>query len=225
MGLIDLLQYQLQAVHFSLDIVGLASLETDLMVLYFFCDFFLGMRVAKGLKRSLRGVDVGLVLLSGLESRQIHHDPVGVDSLTVEGATTARWALFPLCSIPAYIEHSMKLLGRGVFETVQRDLGWCTTSYHSRGLRSCWNGLYRHIRNASKERRSPSSVQSFHRFATFQIKYSAYYDFYLYCECRPWPSGQGGHTLLPLGRGGFDPRQLRRTKRACIPPLAICNEA
>jgi hypothetical protein len=140
MGLFGLLQYQLQAVHFSLDIVGLAGLETDLMVLYFFCDFFRGMRVAKGPKRALRGGDVGLVLLSGLGSRRIHQDPVGVDSLTVEGATTARWALFPLCSIPAYIVHSMKLLGHGVSETVQRGLGWCTTSYHSRGLRSCWNG-------------------------------------------------------------------------------------
>jgi hypothetical protein len=27
------------------------------------------------------------------------------------------------------------------------------------------------------------------------------------------------------GRHGFDPRQLRRTKRAFIPLLAICNEA
>ncbi len=34
------------------------------------------------------------------------------------------------------------------------------------------------------------------------------------------------YTLLPWGRAAwFDPRQLQRTKRAFIPPLAICNEA
>ncbi len=38
--------------------------------------------------------------------------------------------------------------------------------------------------------------------------------------------GKGGHTLLLRDRlRGFDPRQLRRTKRAFFPPLAIWNEA
>ena len=38
--------------------------------------------------------------------------------------------------------------------------------------------------------------------------------------------GKGGNTLpLRGGRRGFDPRQLRRTKRAFFPPLAIWNEA
>ena len=46
--------------------------------------------------------DIGLVLLSGLGSRRTH--PVGA-----EGATMARRAPFPLSSIPAYIDQSMKL--------------------------------------------------------------------------------------------------------------------
>ena len=46
--------------------------------------------------------DIGLVLLSGLGTRRTH--PVGA-----EGATMARRAPFPLSSIPAYIEQSMKL--------------------------------------------------------------------------------------------------------------------
>jgi hypothetical protein len=40
----------------------------------------------------------------------------------------------------------------------------------------------------------------------------------------PLPSlvGEGGHTLLLRGgRRGFDPLELRRTKRAFFPPLAI----
>ena len=47
--------------------------------------------------------DIGLVLLSGLGSRRTH--PVGA-----EGATMARRAPFPLSSIPAYIDQSMKLI-------------------------------------------------------------------------------------------------------------------
>ena len=47
--------------------------------------------------------DIGLVLLSGLGSRRTH--PVGT-----EGATMARRAPFPLSSIPAYIDQSMKLI-------------------------------------------------------------------------------------------------------------------
>ena len=47
--------------------------------------------------------DIGLVLLSGLGSRRTH--PVGA-----EGATRARRAPFPLSSIPAYIDQSMKLI-------------------------------------------------------------------------------------------------------------------
>ena len=46
--------------------------------------------------------DTGLVLLSGLGSRLTH--PVGA-----EGATMAQRAPFPLSSIPAYIDQSMKL--------------------------------------------------------------------------------------------------------------------
>ena len=46
--------------------------------------------------------DIGLVLLSGLGSRRTH--PVGA-----EGATMARRAPFPLSSIPAYSDQSMKL--------------------------------------------------------------------------------------------------------------------
>ena len=46
--------------------------------------------------------DIGLVLLSGLGSRRTH--PVGA-----EGATMGRRAPFPLSSIPAYIDQSMKL--------------------------------------------------------------------------------------------------------------------
>ncbi len=44
----------------------------------------------------------------------------------------------------------------------------------------------------------------------------------------PFPSlvDEVGHTLfLRVGRRGFDPRHLRRTKRAFFPPLAIWNEA
>ena len=47
--------------------------------------------------------DIGLVLLSGLGSRRTH--PVGA-----EGDTMARRAPFPLSSIPAYIDQSMKLI-------------------------------------------------------------------------------------------------------------------
>ena len=47
--------------------------------------------------------NIGLVLLSGLGSRRTH--PVGA-----EGATMARRAPFPLSSIPAYIDRSMKLI-------------------------------------------------------------------------------------------------------------------
>ena len=47
--------------------------------------------------------DIGLVLLSGLGSRRNH--PVGA-----KGATMARRAPFPLSSIPAYIDQSMKLI-------------------------------------------------------------------------------------------------------------------
>ena len=47
--------------------------------------------------------DIGLVLLSGLGSRRTH--PVGA-----EGATMAQRAPFPLSSIPAYIDQSMKLI-------------------------------------------------------------------------------------------------------------------
>ena len=49
--------------------------------------------------------DIGLVLLSGLGSRRTH--PVGAEP---EGATMARRAPFPLSSIPAYIDQSMKLI-------------------------------------------------------------------------------------------------------------------
>jgi hypothetical protein len=74
----------------------------DLMVLFFFCDFFWGLGMLKVLKRSLCG-SIGLVVLSGLGSRRTHPDDV-------EGASMARRAPFPLSSIPAYIEHSIKLL-------------------------------------------------------------------------------------------------------------------
>ena len=47
--------------------------------------------------------DIGVVLLSGLGIRRTH--PVGA-----EGATMARRAPFPLSSIPAYIDQSMKLI-------------------------------------------------------------------------------------------------------------------
>ena len=47
--------------------------------------------------------DIDLVLLSGLGSCQTH--PVGA-----EGATMARRAPFPLSSIPAYNDQSMKLI-------------------------------------------------------------------------------------------------------------------
>jgi hypothetical protein len=36
---------------------------------------------------------------------------------------------------------------------------------------------------------------------------------------RPWPSGQGGHTLLPWGRAAWV--RSPPTKRAFFPPLAI----
>ena len=49
--------------------------------------------------------DIGLVLLSGLGSRRTHAVQVGA-----EGATMARRAPFPLSSIPAYIDQSMKLI-------------------------------------------------------------------------------------------------------------------
>ena len=48
--------------------------------------------------------EIGLVLLSGLGSRRTH--PVGAAR---EGATMVRRAPFPLSSIPAYIDQSMKL--------------------------------------------------------------------------------------------------------------------
>jgi hypothetical protein len=54
-------------------------------------------------KKQLCG-DIGLVVLSGLGSRQTHPDGV-------EGTSMARRAPFPLSSIPANIEHLMKLLG------------------------------------------------------------------------------------------------------------------
>ncbi len=54
-----------------LEIVGMAGIGMDLMVLFFFCDFYRGLDMLQGLKRVLHG-DFGLVALSGLESRQIH---------------------------------------------------------------------------------------------------------------------------------------------------------
>ena len=47
--------------------------------------------------------NICLVLLSGLGSRRTH--PVGA-----EGARMARRAPFPLSSIPAYVDQSMKLI-------------------------------------------------------------------------------------------------------------------
>ena len=55
--------------------------------------------------------DIGLVLLSGLGSRRTH--PVGA-----EGATMARRAPFPLSSIPAYIDQSMKLFVCAIWHLV-----------------------------------------------------------------------------------------------------------
>ena len=81
--------------------VGLADLGMDLMVLFFFCDFFWGLGMLKRPETIVCG-DIGLVLLSGLGSRRTH--PVGA-----EGATMARRAPFPISSIPAYIDQSMKL--------------------------------------------------------------------------------------------------------------------
>jgi hypothetical protein len=71
----------------------------------------------KDLKLSLCG-DIGLptVVLSGLGSRRTH--PYGV-----EGASMARTAPFPLSSIPAYIEHSMKVLCVLRFHTQLREPG------------------------------------------------------------------------------------------------------
>ena len=38
-------------------------------------------------------------------------------------------------------------------------------------------------------------------------------------QWKPWPSGHGGHTLLPWGRAAWvRPRQPRRTKRTFFPP-------
>ena len=54
-----------------LEIVGLAVSGMDLMVLFFFCDFFRGLGISKGLNRSLCG-DIGLVILAGLGSRRTH---------------------------------------------------------------------------------------------------------------------------------------------------------
>ena len=82
--------------------VGLAGVGMDQVVLFYFCDFFWGFVMLKSLKRSFSG-DIGLVVLSGLGSRRTH--PVGT-----EGATMARRAPFPLSSIPAYIDQSMKLI-------------------------------------------------------------------------------------------------------------------
>ncbi len=79
--------------------VSLSCLWTDLMVLFFFCDLFL--RVGYVERPETCG-DIGLVILSGEESRRTH--PV-----CVESATMARRAPFPPSSIPAYIEQSMKL--------------------------------------------------------------------------------------------------------------------
>ena len=53
------------------EIVCLADLGMDQMVLFFFCDFSLVLGMLKGLNRSLCG-DVGLVILSGLGSRRTH---------------------------------------------------------------------------------------------------------------------------------------------------------
>ena len=84
-----------------LGIVGLADLGMDLVVLYFFCDFFWGLGMLKMPETIVCG-DISLVLLSGLGSRWTH--PVGA-----EGATMARRVPFPPSSMPAYIEQSMKL--------------------------------------------------------------------------------------------------------------------
>ncbi len=56
----------------------------------------------KDLKQLVCG-DIGLVVLSSLGSSATH-------LYGVEGASMARRAPFPLSSIPAYIEHSMKFL-------------------------------------------------------------------------------------------------------------------
>jgi hypothetical protein len=79
--------------------VSLSGLWTDLMVLFFFCDLFL--RVGYVERPETCG-DIGLVILSGVESRRAH--PVCVD-----GATMARRAPFPPSSIPAYIKQSIMM--------------------------------------------------------------------------------------------------------------------
>ena len=60
--------------------------------------------------------------------------------------------------------------------------------------------------------------------STANSKANAVYNVLHICITHAPPSlvGKGGHTLLLRGgRRGFDPRQLRRTKRAFFPPLAI----
>ena len=63
--------------------------------------------------------DIGLVLLSGLGSRRTH--PVGA-----EGAMMARRAPFPLSSIPAYIDQSMKLI-----VCIRKEMGLRSLNYLS----------------------------------------------------------------------------------------------
>ncbi len=91
-----------------LETVGSADLEMDLMPdwwCYFLLRLFLRAGYVKNLIKRPETIvcgNIGLAVLSGLGSCRTH--PVGV-----EGATMARRAPFPLSSMPAYIDRSMKL--------------------------------------------------------------------------------------------------------------------
>jgi hypothetical protein len=81
--------------------IRLAGLGMDLMVLFFFCDFFWGLGVLKRPET--------IVVWRHWFGRSLRPGKPSNSPRCVEGATMARRAPFPLSSIPAYIEQSMKL--------------------------------------------------------------------------------------------------------------------
>ena len=82
--------------------VGLADLEMDQMVLFFFCDFLWGLGMLKRPET--------IVLWRHWFGRSLRPGKPSNSPRGAEDATMVRRAPFPLSSLPASIEHSIKLL-------------------------------------------------------------------------------------------------------------------
>jgi hypothetical protein len=102
--------------------IRLAGLGMDLMVLFFFCDFFWGLGVLKRPET--------IVVWRHWFGRSLRPGKPSNSPRCVEGATMARRAPFPLSSIPAYIEQSMKLFVWWTGKRKCRTTIWDTRWWH-----------------------------------------------------------------------------------------------